>query len=56
MPAGRYFTWMLYFLAGGVAGAAVALFLPLQSGKVTRETMGRMLQDNTDSTRRGEAV
>jgi len=55
---------MLYFLAGGVAGAAVGLFLALQSDKVTRETMGRRLQDNTDSTRglkdrvvrRGEVV
>ena len=37
------------FLAGGVAGAAVALLLAPQSGKVTREIMGRKLNDAADS-------
>jgi gas vesicle protein len=39
------------FLAGGIAGAAVALLLAPQSGKVTREIMGRKLNDAADSAR-----
>jgi gas vesicle protein len=39
------------FLAGGIAGAAVALLLAPQSGKATREIMGRKLNDATDSAR-----
>jgi gas vesicle protein len=39
------------FLAGGITGAAVALLLAPQSGKVTRETMGRKLNDAADSAR-----
>jgi gas vesicle protein len=39
------------FLAGGIAGATVALLLAPQSGKVTREIMGRKLNDATDSAR-----
>ena len=39
------------FLAGGIAGATVALLLAPQSGKVTREIMGRKLNDAADSTR-----
>jgi len=39
------------FLAGGITGAAVALLLAPQSGKVTREIMGRKLNDAADSAR-----
>jgi gas vesicle protein len=39
------------FLAGGLAGATVALLLAPQSGKVTREIMGRKLNEAADSTR-----
>jgi gas vesicle protein len=39
------------FLAGGIAGATVALLLAPQSGKVTREIMGRKLTDTADSAR-----
>ena len=39
------------FLAGGIAGATVALLLAPQSGKVTRQIMGRKLNDAADSAR-----
>jgi gas vesicle protein len=39
------------FLAGGIAGAAVALLLAPQSGELTRGFMGRKLNDNADSAR-----
>ncbi len=39
------------FLAGGIAGAAVALLLAPQSGRVTRQIMGRKLNDAADSAR-----
>ena len=39
------------FLAGGIAGATVALLLAPQSGKVTREIMGRKLTDAAGSAR-----
>jgi gas vesicle protein len=39
------------FLAGGIAGAAVALLLAPQSGKATREIMGHKLNDAADSVR-----
>jgi len=39
------------FLAGGLAGATVALLLAPQSGKVTRQIMGRKLTDAADSAR-----
>jgi gas vesicle protein len=39
------------FLAGGITGAAVALLLAPQSGKVTREIMGRKLNGAADSAR-----
>jgi len=39
------------FLAGGIAGATVALLLAPQSGKVTREIMGQKLSDTADSAR-----
>lgn len=39
------------FLAGGVAGATVALLLAPQSGEVTRRIMRRKLNDGADSAR-----
>jgi len=59
-----YSTWMLSFLAGGLAGASVALLLAPQSGQATRDTMRRKLHDTTDSAhqlkdrvvRRGEEI
>ena len=45
------FNWMLYFLAGGVTGASVALLLAPQSGRATREMMGRKLSNTADSAR-----
>ena len=39
------------FLAGGIAGAAVALLFAPQSGKFTREIMGRKLNGAADSAR-----
>jgi gas vesicle protein len=46
-----YSALTFFFLAGGITGAAVALLLAPQSGKVTREIMGRKLNDATDSAR-----
>jgi gas vesicle protein len=46
-----YSALTLSFLAGGIAGATVALLLAPQSGKVTRELMGRKLNDAADSAR-----
>lgn len=46
-----HFTRMLYFLAGSVTGAGVALLLAPKSGKVTREMMGQKLRDTADSAR-----
>jgi gas vesicle protein len=43
--------WALYFLAGGVAGAAAALLLAPQSGTATRERMRRRLRHTADSSR-----
>jgi len=39
------------FLAGGIAGATVALLLAPQSGKATRQIIGRKLNDSADSAR-----
>ena len=39
------------FLAGGLAGATVALLLAPQSGKATREMVGRRLNDTAESAR-----
>ena len=39
------------FLAGGIAGAAAALLLAPQSGEVTREIVGRKLNDAAASAR-----
>ena len=55
---------MLYFVAGGLAGAGVALLLAPQSGSATRDMMRRKLADTTDSardlkhrlTRRGQEI
>jgi gas vesicle protein len=44
-----YLRGMLFFLAGGVAGAGVALLLAPQSGRSTREMMGRKLRESADS-------
>ena len=46
------------FLAGGLAGATVALLLAPQSGKVTRDILGRKLNETADSARelRGRAI
>jgi gas vesicle protein len=46
-----YSTWMLCFLAGGLAGASAALLLAPQSGKATRDAMGRKLRATADSAR-----
>jgi len=46
-----YSTWMLCFLAGGLAGASVALLLAPQSGKATREAMRSKLRETADSAR-----
>ena len=45
-----YSTWMLCFLAGGLA-ASVALLLAPQSGRATREAMRRKLRETDDSAR-----
>ena len=39
------------FLAGGIAGAAAALLLAPQSGKATREIMGRKMNDTAEGAR-----
>ena len=41
----------LFFVAGGLVGAGVALLLAPQSGSATRELMRRKLADTTDSAR-----
>lgn len=42
---------MLYFLAGGLAGAGVALLLAPQSGRATREMMRRRASDTAGTAR-----
>ena len=42
------------FLAGGLAGATVALLLAPQSGKLTRQIMRRKLDDTADTRARAE--
>jgi gas vesicle protein len=44
-------TSILYFLAGGIAGAAAALLLAPQSGRDTRQAMARKAVDTADSAR-----
>lgn len=46
-----YTTWMLCFLAGGLAGASAALLLAPQSGEATRGAMHRRLRETADSAR-----
>ena len=46
-----YSTWIFCFLAGGFAGASVALLLAPQSGKATREVMRSKLRETADSAR-----
>jgi gas vesicle protein len=46
-----YSAWMFCFLAGGLAGASVALLLAPQSGKATREAIPRKLRETADSAR-----
>jgi gas vesicle protein len=46
-----YSSWMFCFLAGGLAGAGLALLLAPQSGKATRESMRRELRDTAYSAR-----
>ena len=46
-----YSAMTFYFLAGGLAGAAVALLLAPQSGKATRQIMRRTMNDAADSAR-----
>ena len=45
------FTWMFYFLAGGVTGASLALLLAPQSGRATRDMMRGKLNDTAGSAR-----
>jgi gas vesicle protein len=47
-----YSAWMLSFLAGGLAGASVALLLAPQSGQDTRDALRRKLRE-TDASARG---
>jgi gas vesicle protein len=47
-----YINPVLCFLAGGLAGAGVALLLAPQSGKTTREAVRRTLRE-TDGSARG---
>jgi gas vesicle protein len=46
-----YSTLIYGFLAGGLAGASVALLLAPQSGKATREAMRSKLRETADSAR-----
>jgi gas vesicle protein len=39
-----YLTWMLFFVAGGLAGAGGALLFAPQSGRDTRGRMARRLR------------
>jgi gas vesicle protein len=53
-----YSALTLSFLAGGITGATVALLLAPQSGKVTRDLLGRKLNETADSARelKGRAI
>jgi gas vesicle protein len=46
-----YLMSILGFLAGGIAGAGIALLLAPQSGKATREMMARKVSDGAHSAR-----
>ena len=47
-----YSTWMLSFLAGGLAGASIALLVAPQSGEATRRSIRRKLRDTAESAQR----
>ena len=59
-----YSTCMFSFLAGGLAGASLALLMAPQSGQATREAVRRKIRETDDSARglkdrvvrRGEAI
>ena len=46
-----YVTSIVYFLAGGIAGATAALLLAPQSGRDTRQAMARKAGATADSAR-----
>ncbi len=46
-----YSNLLFGFLAGGIAGAGVALLLAPQSGEVTREAMRTKFREGVDSAR-----
>ncbi len=46
-----YSTWLLGFLAGGIAGAGVALLLAPQSGQATRDGLRRKLHEADEAAR-----
>jgi gas vesicle protein len=46
-----YGTLVVSFLVGGIAGASAALLLAPQSGRATRESMARKLNDSAASAR-----
>jgi gas vesicle protein len=46
-----YLSSMLGFLAGGIAGASIALLLAPQSGKATRQMMARKVSGGAGSVR-----
>jgi gas vesicle protein len=46
-----YLASALYFLAGAVTGAGVALLVAPQAGELTRAMMGRKLRDTAESAR-----
>ena len=47
----KYSFWAFGFLAGGLAGASVALLLAPQSGKATREAMRSKMRETAASAR-----
>lgn len=47
----RYLSSLLCFLAGGLAGAGVALLLAPLSGEATREAVRRTLRETDESAR-----
>lgn len=47
----EYAAPMLYFVIGGLVGASAALLLAPQSGRATRDQLGRRLREGADSAR-----
>jgi gas vesicle protein len=47
-----YLGSLSYFVAGALAGGAVALLVAPQAGRVTRAMMRRQVRDTTDTARR----